>query len=75
MDDDYLKLYEAINDRITELHKSYRILNDSHHKLERDVTEIKTKISTASSIVKWILSPIAFISLLIQILRIVKVIQ
>ena len=67
MNDDYLKLYEAMNDRITDLTKSYRILNDHSHTQAVDLAKLNTKLDTTVSIVKWFISPIAFFSFVIQI--------
>ena len=74
MDDDYLKLYEAMNDRIADLSKSYRILNDHSHLQAVDIAKLDTKIDTAVSIVKWFISPIALLSLIIQLCVAFKVI-
>jgi len=74
MDGDYLKLYEAMNDRITDLAKSYRVLNEHHQNIEVKIVRLETRIETVVSIVKWFISPIALISLVLQILRICGVI-
>ena len=74
MDDDYLKLYGAMNDRITDLTKSYRVLNDHSHAQAVDLAKLNTKLDTTVSIVKWFISPIAFISLIIQICVVFKVV-
>jgi len=65
--DDIYKLIELLNDRYTELANSYRVLNDSHAKLEVSFVKFETKVNTAVSIMKYfvpsslILSAIAFI--------------
>ena len=74
MDDDYLKLYEAMSDRITDLYKCYRVLNDAHSKTAISLAKLESQVGTTSSIVKWLISPVALVSLLIQVLRIFKVI-
>jgi hypothetical protein len=74
MDDDYLSLYGAMNDRITDLSKSYRVLNDHSQATMVRIVKLETKIDTTISIVKWFISPIAFVSLVLQILRIWNVI-
>lgn len=70
MDDDYLKLYEAMSDRITDLSKSYRVLNDHSQSHRVEIAKINAKLDTTASIVKWLISPVALISLFLQVLRI-----
>lgn len=74
MDDDYLKLYEAMSDRITDLSKSYRILNDHSQETKIRIVKLETKIDTTASIIKWFISPVAVVSLILQVLRIWNVI-
>ena len=74
MDDDYLKLYEAMNDRITDLSTSYRILNDHSQETKIRIVKLETKIDTTASIIKWFISPVAVVSLVLQVLRIWNVI-
>lgn len=70
MDDDYFKLYEAMNERITDLSKSYRVLNDHSQSHKVEIAKINTKLDTTASIVKWLVSPVALASLFLQVLRI-----
>jgi len=47
--DDYkaiLQMIGDINERITELQHSYKTLNDYHHNLEVDFTEMRTELRT-----------------------------
>ena len=74
MDDDYLKLYEAMSDRITDLSKSYHILNDHSQETKIRIVKLETKIDTTASIIKWFISPVAVASLILQVLRIWNVI-
>lgn len=59
-----------IDERVTELSNSYKILNDNHHQLELDMMELDTQISTIANLVKWIISPGMIIALLIELARI-----
>ena len=72
---DYLlELLETTNLRLTDLSKSYRVLNDNHQSLEIKMTRLESRIDTTASIVKWLISPVAVVGLLIQILQIYGVI-
>lgn len=72
--DDYLKLYEALNDRISDLTESYRILNDHSQSTELKIVKLETRVETVVSIVQWLISPVAIFSLLLQVLRIWNVV-
>lgn len=68
---DYLlELLETTNLRLTDLSKSYRVLNDNHQALEIQMARLEARIDTTASIVKWLVSPVAVFSLLLQILKI-----
>ena len=69
-----LELLDTTNQRLTDLSKSYRVLNDSHTKLEMRMTRIETRFDTTVSILKWLISPAAVIGLVLQILEIWNVI-
>jgi len=69
-----LELLETTNQRLTDLSKSYRILNDSHTNLEMRMTRIETRFDTTISILKWLISPAAVVGLVLQVLQIWNVI-
>uniref|UniRef100_A0A6M3MA56 Uncharacterized protein n=1 Tax=viral metagenome TaxID=1070528 RepID=A0A6M3MA56_9ZZZZ len=52
-----LKLIEMQGDRLADLAESYRVLNESHAKLERQFLELKTEIQVTMRLVRWLLSP------------------
>ena len=66
----FLDLLEVTNQRLTDLQKSYRILNDHSQSQEIEIVKLNTKLDTTVSIVKWFISPIAAVNLAIQLLRI-----
>jgi len=79
MDDDVYRLIESLSDRVTDLSKSYRVLNEAHmetqsrlHTIELGQTELKTRIDTAISIVKWVLSPISLILLILRLYEMMR---
>ena len=49
------QVLEMINKRIDDLAESYKILNDSHNKLENSFTEMRTEYQTTKS---WIKQPL-----------------
>ena len=51
------------------LTKSYKVLNDNHHKLELDMTELSTQIKTCTALLKWLISPAMLIGLIIELAR------
>ena len=67
MNNEDYKLYQALSERVTDIAKNYRVLNENHHNTELKLTKLETKVNTAVSIVKWVLSPMAVISLAIKI--------
>ena len=75
MDDDYVKLYEAINDRITDLHKSYRTLNDNHQNLEIGFIKLETEVKTVVKIVTWFVSPALAFMIIVELLKLSGVLQ
>lgn len=69
MDDEIYKVIELMNDRITDLQLSYRVLNDNHRTLEVGFTEMKAKFDTIGTLLKFFISPsLAFLTL-VQIAR------
>ena len=72
---DYLlELLETTNLRLTDLSKSYHVLNENHQNLEIKMTRLEARIDTTASIVKWLISPVAVVGLLLQVLQISGVI-
>jgi hypothetical protein len=66
LSEDVYKVIEVMSDRITDLAKSYRVLNDSHTRLELEFVELRAQVGTSIAIVKWFLSPISFVLLVIK---------
>ena len=72
---DYLlELLETTNQRLTDLSKSYRVLNDNHQSLEIKMTRLESRIDTTAAIVKWLISPAAVLGFLLQLLQVCGVI-
>jgi len=69
------KLYESMRDRITDLAKSYRVLNDNHSRLELEFVEFKAMVNTSITILKYFVSPAVAFTLLIQLGKLVGVIK
>ena len=74
MDDDVYRLIEVLNDRLTDLSKAYRVLNENHKELEVGFAELRSKVDTAVAIVKWvgILSPISLILLMLRLYELMR---
>ena len=72
--DYFIELLDTTNQRLTDLSKSYRVLNDNHQSLEIKMTRLESRIDTTASIVKWLISPVAVVGLLIQVLQVCGVI-
>ena len=68
------KLLDYTNERITQLQKSYGVLNDCHHELELKYTRMETQLSTLFTIVKFFISPGVALMILIDLLKLGKVI-
>ena len=73
-----METLEILTERITELTKdvkslakSYKILNDNHHKLELGYTELRTEWETNKSWIKWILGS-SLIGTLVGIVSLLK---
>ena len=73
-DEGIYRLLEAMGDRVTDLSKSYRVLNDNHTTLHLEVVELKAQLKTTVSIAKWLFG-ISGLSLLLRILEIVGVVK
>ena len=71
---DVYKILEVMGDRMTDLQKSYRVLNDAHVELRVEVIEMKTKLTTVYQILTFFVSPTMALILLAEFLRIVGVI-
>ena len=67
--EDIYKVIEVMGERITDLAKSYRVLNDSHHRLELELVEFRTEIETVTKIVKWLLTPSALFSAAVAVFK------
>ena len=68
--DDEDQRFDFMSQRIDEMAKSIKVLNDHSHTQEIEITKINTKLDTTVSIIKWFISPVALVSLIIQVLRI-----
>lgn len=67
---DVYKLIEITNERLTDLQRSYLILNDNHHTLQLSFVEVKTKLETIYWIMKFFISPTLALLLLTEICKI-----
>lgn len=75
MNQEEYRLLEAMGDRVTDLAKSYRVLNDNHTRLQLEFVEMRTRLDTAVAIVKWVLAPISGLTLLLSIGELLGVIN
>ncbi len=69
MSDEIYKVIEIMNDRITDLQLSYRVLNDNHRTLEVGFTEMRAQFDTIGAIVKFFISPSLAFLILVQLAR------
>jgi len=75
MNEEEYRLFQAMSDRVTDLAKSYRVLNENHTQLQLDFVEFKSKADMAIAIMKWFISPITGLTLLLRILELLGVIN
>ena len=70
------KRIDEVHDRIDDLTKSYKILNDSHGKLENGFIEMKTEWNGVKTLAKYIFgtSILGFVLSLLNILKLFGVI-
>ncbi len=73
---DHEQVLKMINDRIDDLANSYKVLNDSHSKLDKGFIEMKTEWKTTKSWIKFIFgtSLLGFIVSLLTVLKTFEVI-
>lgn len=71
---DIYKLIEVTNERLTDLQKSYRVLNDCHNDLKLEFTVMKTKMETIAYLVKFFVSPSLALLILAEVFRIAGVV-
>jgi len=69
------RLIEVTNDRLTDLQKNYRVLNDNHHNLELRFTEMRARLETIVQIIKFFISPAVALLVLAELLTLVGVIK
>lgn len=69
------RLIDVMGDRVTDLAKSYRVLNEHHGTLQLEVTELRAQIKTVIAIVAWILAPISGLTLLLRIVELLGVVN
>ena len=69
-------LLKMINERIDELTKSYKVLNESHQTLENGFIEMRTEWNGVKTLAKYILgsSLLGFLISLLNILKLFEVI-
>ena len=65
---DIYKLIEFTNDRLSDLQKSYAVLNEHHHILELDFNIVKTRLDTCIQILKFFVSPGVALLILVDLL-------
>lgn len=68
------KLLDYTNERLTLLQKNFQILNDCHHELELKYTRMETQLGTVVQIVKWFVSPGMALMIILELLKLGKVI-
>ena len=70
------KRIDEVHDRVDELTKSYKILNDSHSKLDKGFIEMRTEWKTTKTWVKYVFgtSLLGFLISLLNILKLFEVI-
>ena len=69
MSEEIYKVIELMNDRITDLQLSYRVLNDSHRNLEVGFTEMRAQFNTIGALTKFFISPSIAFLILVQLAR------
>lgn len=62
-----LKLIEVTNERLTDLQKSYRVLNECHHSLEMEFSVLKAQITLICQVIKFFISPAVALLLVAEI--------
>jgi len=55
-----------LSERVTDLNKCYRVLNEAHLDTETRLVRLESQVETTVAIAKWLISPIALISFLLQ---------
>jgi hypothetical protein len=68
--DDIRTLIAYTNDRITDLQKSYQVLNDCHHILELKYTRLDTRLETVVKLVQFFIAPGTAALIMIELLKI-----
>ena len=71
--DDIYKVVEMMNDRITDLQKSYRVLNDHSQTQEIEIVKINTKLDTIADIIKFFITPGVALLVIVQVARLAGV--
>ena len=71
--EDIYKIVEMMNDRITDLQKSYRVLNDHSQTQEIEIVKINTKLDTIASIIKFFITPGVALLVVVQVARLAGV--
>lgn len=74
-EDQLLKLIEVTNERLTDLQKSYRVLNEHHHSLEMEFSTLKTQITLVCQIIKFFISPAMALLILSEVARIAGIVK
>ena len=59
----------VLEGQIVEINKNLMISFDRHAELSLEVTALKTRIDTTVSILKWFVSPVILLNLLLSVLR------
>lgn len=74
MNEEEYRLFKALNERVTDLAKSYRVLNENHSSLELQFVEFRAQITIVVAIAKWLI-PISGLTLLLRILEVIGVVK
>jgi hypothetical protein len=74
-DGDVYRVLQVMNERMTDIQKSYLVLNDNHHLLAMKQLKLETKLETIWTLLKFCVTPGIMITIVIEFLRIVGVVN
>ena len=74
-DQDVYRVLQVMNDRMTDIQKSYLVLNDNHHVLAMKQLKLETKLETIWTLLKFCITPGVIFTLFFEILRMAGVVN
>jgi len=74
-DQDVYRVLQVMNDRMTDIQKSYLVLNDNHHVLAMKQLKLETKLETIWTLLKFCITPSVIFTLFFEILRMAGVVN